>query len=62
MTAYTEQKTQMHTKSTHICTSFTASPENSQVAIVVEFIEFAFVNGSYSELTFNSRDKGRALE
>ena len=58
----TEQKTQMYTKGTHISTSFTRSPEDGKVTIVVEFEQLGLVNSTNTQLTLNSGNKRGTLE
>ena len=58
----TEQQTQVHAQGTDISTSLAADPENTEVAVVVEFDELALVDGSDTELALDGRDQGRTLE
>lgn len=62
MTTNTEQKTQVHTKGTHISTSFTRSPENGKMTIIIEFKQLGFMNSTNTQLTLDSRNKRRTLE
>lgn len=57
-----EKKTEVHAKSTDIGTSLTADPEDTKVAIIVEFDELALVNRSDTQLTLDGGDERRALE
>lgn len=52
----------MYTEGTDICSSLTANPEDTEVALVVEFQELELVDGTDTELTLDGRDQGRALE
>lgn len=58
----TKEETKVHAKSSDIGTSLTADPEDTQVAVIVEFDELALVDGSDTELTLNGRDQRRTLE
>ena len=62
MAANTEQKTQVNTESTHVSTSLTRGPEDGEVAVVVKLEQLAFVDGTDTQLTLDSRDERRALE
>jgi hypothetical protein len=52
----------MDTQGTHVSTSFTADPEDSQVSIIIELEELALVNSTDTKLTLDSRNKRRSLE
>lgn len=52
----------MDTQSTHIGTSFTADPEDSQMSIVIKLEKLALVDGSDTELTLDGRNQRRTLE
>jgi len=52
----------MNTQSTHVSTSLTAGPENSQVTLVVKFEKLRLVNGSHTKLSLNSGNQRRSLE
>ena len=60
--ANTQKETQVHTESSDVGTSLAANPEDTKVAIIVEFIELALVDGTDTELALDGRDQGRALE
>jgi hypothetical protein len=60
--ADTKKKTQVNTESTDVGTSFTADPEDTEVALVVELITGALVNCTDTELALDGRDQGRTLE
>lgn len=60
--ADTEEKTQVDTESTDVGTSLTADPEDTEVALVVELVVLALVNGTDTELALDGRDKRGALE
>ena len=62
MRSNAQQKTEMDAQSPDICTSFAADPEHAEVPLVVEFEEFAFVDGSDPQLTLHRRDQRRSLE
>jgi hypothetical protein len=57
-----QQETQVHTESTDVGTGLTADPENTQVALIVEFVKLALVNGSDTELSLDSGDQRWTLE
>jgi len=48
--------------SSDVSTSFTTDPEDTQIFFGIEFKELAFVNGSDSQLSLNSRDSKRRDE
>ena len=52
----------MNTKRSDIGTRFAGHPEDTKVAVVIEFEKFRVVNSSYAELSFDSRYEGRSLE
>lgn len=52
----------MDTQSPDVCSSFARYPEDGQVSVVVEFNEFARVDGSNSELTLDGGDERGSLE
>jgi hypothetical protein len=58
----TKQKTQVNAKSSNISSSLAADPEHAKVSIIVELVEFAFVDRSDTKLTLDSRDQRRPLE
>jgi hypothetical protein len=58
----TEQQTQVNTESTDVGTSLTADPEDTEVALIVELVQLALVDGTDTELTLDGRDQGRTLE
>ena len=52
----------MSTHGSDISSSLTANPENTHVSLFIELKEFSLIDGSHSELLFDSRDKWRLLE
>jgi hypothetical protein len=60
--ADTEEQTQVDTEGTDVGTSLTADPEDTEVALVVELIVLALVDGTDTELTLDSGDQRGALE
>jgi hypothetical protein len=58
----TEEQTQVDTEGTDIGTSLTADPEDTKVALIVELVQLALVDGTDTELTLDGRDQGRTLE
>jgi hypothetical protein len=60
--ADTEKKTQVDTEGTDVGTSLTADPEDTEVALVVELVVLALVDGTDTELALDGRDKRGALE
>ena len=52
----------MYAEGSNVCSGFTAHPEDSQMALIVEFIELAFVDSSDTELSLDGGDQGRSLE
>jgi len=59
---YTEEEPKMNAKGANIGTSFAGHPENTKVAVVIEFEEPGVVNSPYTKLSFDSRYEGRSLE
>lgn len=57
-----QQKTKMNTECSDVGTSLAANPEDTKVALVVEFEELELVNSSHTELTLDGRDQWGALE
>jgi hypothetical protein len=60
--ANTEQQSKVDTESSNIGTGFTANPENTKMSVIVEFVQFAFMDGSDTELTLDGGNKRRTLE
>lgn len=60
--ANTEQQSKVDTESSNVGTGFTANPENTEMSVIVEFVQFAFVDGSDTELTLDGGNKRRTLE
>jgi hypothetical protein len=60
--ADTEQKTQVHAKRTDVGSSLAADPEDTEVALIVEFVELGLVDGTDTELALDGGDQGWALE
>ena len=52
----------MDAKSTHICSSFTADPENSHIAILVILDQLRLIDRPDSQLLLHGRDQGWPLE
>ena len=57
-----EEEPKVNTKRSNIGTRFAGHPEDTKVAVVIEFEKFRVVNSSYAELSFDSRYEGRSLE
>ena len=57
-----EKVTDMNAKSSNIGTSLATDPEDTHVSLFVVLEKFGFINGSYSELFFDGRDKWWPLE
>lgn len=62
VSANAEKKTQVHTEGTDVGTGLAADPEDAQMTIVVELDKLALVDGSDTQLTFDSGDQRRTLE
>jgi hypothetical protein len=60
--ADTEEKTQMHAKSTDVSSSLAADPEHAQLPLVVKLVQLALVDGSDTELTLDGGNERRSLE
>lgn len=60
--ADTEEETQVDTEGTDVGTSLTADPEDTEVALVVELVVLALVDGTDTELTLDGRDQRGTLE
>ena len=52
----------MDTKRTDVSSSFAANPEDTHITVFIILNQTALIDCSDSELFFDSRDKGRALE
>jgi len=46
----------MYAEGSDVCSSFAAHPEDSQMALIIEFIELAFVDGSDTKLPLDGGD------
>lgn len=62
MSADTKEKTKVDTEGTDVGTSLTADPEDTKVALIVELVVLALVNGTDTELALDGGDERRALE
>lgn len=60
--ADTEKQTKVNTQGSDVSPSFTAHPKDTQVALIVELVELALVDGTDTELTLDGRNKRRTLE
>lgn len=60
--SHTEKKAHVDTEGSNICASLAANPEYAEVAVVVEFDQLRFVDGSDTELTLDGGNQGRSLE
>lgn len=60
--ANTKKKTQVDAESTNVGTSLAADPEDTEVAVVVEFDQLALVNGTDTELALDGGDERGTLE
>lgn len=58
----TQKQTQVDTESTDIGTGLTAHPEDTEVAVVVELVQLALVDGTDTELTLDGGDERGTLE
>jgi hypothetical protein len=58
----TEQKTQVNTQSTDVGTSLAADPEDTELPLVVEFVELALMDGTDTKLTLDGGDERGTLE
>ena len=52
----------MNTHGSDVSSSFTGDPEDSKTLLVVVLEQVRLVDGSYTELTFDSGDQWRSLE
>lgn len=52
----------MNAKGSNISSSLAADPEHAKVSIIVELVEFAFMDRSDTKLTLDSRNQRRPLE
>ena len=52
----------MHAKGSNIGSCFATDPKHSQLAIIVEFVELAFMNSADTKLAFNGGNEWRTLE
>jgi hypothetical protein len=60
--ANTEQQSKVDAESSNVGTGFTANPENTKMSVIVKFVQFAFMDGSDTELTLDGGNERRALE
>ena len=58
----TEEEPKVNAKGSNIGTRFAGHPEDTKVAVVIEFERLGVVNSPYTELSFDSRYEGRSLE
>ena len=62
MRANTSQKTQVNAERSDVGTSLAADPEDTEMSIIIEFKQLAFVDGAHAQLTLNGGDEWRSLE
>ena len=62
VSANTENQTKVNTEGTDICSCFAGDPENTKITLFVKFNELGLMDRADTQLTLNSRNKGRALE
>lgn len=62
VSANTEQKSEMHTQSTDVCSRLAAHPENTQLPLIVELVQLALVDRSDAQLSLDGRNERRSLE
>lgn len=58
----TEEKTQVDTEGTDVGTGLAANPEDTEVALIVELVVLALVDGTDTELALDGRDQRGTLE
>jgi hypothetical protein len=58
----TKQQTQVHAECTDISTGLARHPEDTQVAVVIEFDQLALMDRTDTELALDGRNERRALE
>ena len=52
----------MDAEGSDVSSGFARDPEDSHVSLLIIFDEFALIDGPYSELLLDRRDKWRSLE
>lgn len=62
MCTNSQQQSQVDAKSSDISSGLAADPENTQVTVIVEFVVFALVDGTDTELALDSGNQWWALE
>lgn len=60
--AHAEQQTQMHAQRPNVRTCLARDPEHAQMPVIVELVQFAFVDSADAQLALDGRDERRALE
>ena len=60
--ANTQQQSQVDAKRSDIGTSLAADPENTQMAVIIEFVELGLVDSTDTELTLDGGNQWWALE
>ena len=58
----TQQQSQMHTQCPDVRPSFATDPEDAKVSVIVEFEEFALMDGADAELALDGGDERGTLE
>ena len=59
---HTKQQSQVDAKRSDIGTSLAADPEDTQMAVIVEFVELGLVDGTDTELALDGGNQWRTLE
>ena len=62
MTTNTKKKTEMDSKGTNVCTSFTANPEYTEILFVIVFDHLTLIDGTHTQLSFNGSNDWWTLE
>jgi len=60
--ADSEKKTEVDTEGTDVGTGLARDPEDTELALVVELVKLALVDGSDTQLSLDGRDERRTLE
>jgi len=62
MCSDTQQKTEVNTEGTDVGSCFATDMEDGKMPVVVEFEQLVVMNGTNTELAFDSGDEWRTLE
>mmetsp|Transcript_10808 Transcript_10808/g.17906 ORF Transcript_10808/g.17906 Transcript_10808/m.17906 type:complete len:230 (-) Transcript_10808:152-841(-) len=62
VTTGSHQETKVDTEGTNVGSRFTFDPKDTEISLGIKFQKFGIVNGSYAQLSLDSRNEGRSLK